>query len=227
MREVIDGPRAQRDYVTFLNAVDRSDRDSSDWSTTIRTDRYFIGILCWMLDQVVHTLFVVIVYCSVNGIGKKSWKKYTNKNTGRPDFQIDLGIDLLNYGIGLDWKDESRPDYMRSGGFVPCDCNKCFFCINKHTCGIQHVRDKRRSVVFKCGKRARTTKCTAVCVNIEKGSKTAKCASGNRVMRAQQASGRKSVKHHAWAARFVKSIFAKCAGILGTICIKHSMWFIF
>ena len=168
MREVIDGPRAQRDYVTFFNAVDRSDRASSDWSTTIRTNIYYIRILCWVLDRVVHTLFVVIVYCSANGIGKKSWKKYTTKNTGRPDFQIDLGIDLLNYGIGLDWKDESRPDYMRSGGFVPCDC---FFCINKHTCGIQHVRDKRRSVVFKCGKRACTTKCTAVRVNLKKGSR--------------------------------------------------------
>jgi len=24
-------------------------------------------------------------------------------NTGRHDFQIDLAIDMLNYGIGLDW----------------------------------------------------------------------------------------------------------------------------
>ena len=49
-REVIEGPRAQRDYITFFNAVDRSDRDSADWSTSIRTNRYYIRILCWVLD---------------------------------------------------------------------------------------------------------------------------------------------------------------------------------
>ena len=34
-REVVEGPRAQKDYITFFNAVDRNDCDSSDWSTTI------------------------------------------------------------------------------------------------------------------------------------------------------------------------------------------------
>jgi len=29
-------------------------------------------------------------------------KKRKNKNTGRGDFQIDLGLDLLNHGITLD-----------------------------------------------------------------------------------------------------------------------------
>jgi hypothetical protein len=64
-----------------------------------------------------------------------------------------------------------RPDYMRAGGFVPCDCKRCFFCINGHTSGIKHAGDKRRSVVYKCSKRARTVKCTTVRVNIGKGSK--------------------------------------------------------
>ena len=173
-REVIEGPRAQRDYITFFNAVDRSDRDSADWSTSIRTNRYYIRILCWVLDRVVHTLFIVVVYCQHHGIGKPCWKKYKNKHTGRPDFQIDLGIDLLNYGIGLDWNEVNRPDYMRAGGFVPCDCNRCFFCINGHTSGIKHAGDKRRSVVYKCGKRARTVKCTTARVNIGKGSKYCK-----------------------------------------------------
>ena len=40
------------------------------------------------------------------------WKKIQNQNTGRPDFQIDLGVDLLNYSIGLDW--DGVNDYMRA-----------------------------------------------------------------------------------------------------------------
>ena len=43
------------------------------------------------------------------------------------DFQIDLGIALLNHGIGLDWDGDERPDYVRVGSLVPCNCNKCYF----------------------------------------------------------------------------------------------------
>ena len=41
-REEIDGPKAQKDYVQSFNAVDRNDRDSADYSTTIRTVRYYL-----------------------------------------------------------------------------------------------------------------------------------------------------------------------------------------
>jgi len=44
-REEIAGPRAQSDYITFMNAVNRSNYDSADWSTTIRTNRYYLRIL--------------------------------------------------------------------------------------------------------------------------------------------------------------------------------------
>ena len=54
------------------------------------------------------------------------WKRYLNKNTGRHDFQIDLGIDLLNYGISLDWKGNKHPSYMRTNQFIPCDCKRCY-----------------------------------------------------------------------------------------------------
>ena len=121
----------------------------------------------------VHTLFLVIVYCEQNGIGEPSWEKYKNKNTGCLDFQIDLGIDLLNYGIDLDWDGVKRPYYMRAEGFVLCNCKKCFFCINDHTSGIKHGK-KRPTIVYRCGKRARTSKCSAVRVNIGKSSKYCK-----------------------------------------------------
>ena len=38
MRDTITAPRAQADYVANYNAVDRNDRDSADYSTTIRTN---------------------------------------------------------------------------------------------------------------------------------------------------------------------------------------------
>ena len=56
-RVEIDGPKAQSEYVKYFNAVDRNDRDSADYSTSIRTNRYYLCIMCLVLDRVVHTCF--------------------------------------------------------------------------------------------------------------------------------------------------------------------------
>lgn len=117
----------------------------------------------------IHTCFVVIIYGVKHGVGNDDWKIYTT-NTGRHDFQIDLGISLLNYGIALDWTGENRPDYMRAGEFIPCGCKKCFFCINGHTSGIAHAGKKRAAppvVEYKCGTRVKTKKCTELRVNLD------------------------------------------------------------
>jgi hypothetical protein len=111
-----------------------------------------------------------VVFLAEQGIGKPEWKKYRDKNQGRHDFQIDLGISLLNYGIGLDWDGESRerPSYMRKGAFKPCECKMCFFCVKGLTNGITHRPRKQAKVTveYKCGTRVITKKCTDVRVNL-------------------------------------------------------------
>ena len=79
-------------------------------------------------------------YCNENNVRNTDWKRYLNKNTGRHDFQIDSGIYLLKYGITLDWKGNKRPSYMRTDQFIPYECEKCYFCMNMHTSGIDHKR---------------------------------------------------------------------------------------
>jgi hypothetical protein len=101
--DTIPGPHAQADYVQNLNAVDRNDRDSVDYSTTICTNRYYIRIFCWALDRVIHTAYVIVCNLSRAGMGSPHWKQYGSKNFGRLNFQIDLAMDLMNYGIGLEW----------------------------------------------------------------------------------------------------------------------------
>ena len=45
-RVEIDNLIAQKRYIKYFNAVDRNDRDSADYSTSIRTSRYYIRIFC-------------------------------------------------------------------------------------------------------------------------------------------------------------------------------------
>ena len=52
-----------------------------------------------------------------------------NTYDGRRKFQIDLAIDIINYGLALDWDGgDERPSYVRKDAFIPCDCKKCLFC---------------------------------------------------------------------------------------------------
>ena len=79
---------------------------------------------------------------------------YLDKNGGRRKFQIDLGIALLNYGIGLDWDDTKvspKPRWTRQSEFVPCDCEKCFFCLKGLTTGIAHKKNERVTIEYACG----------------------------------------------------------------------------
>jgi hypothetical protein len=153
-----------------MNGIDRNDQDSRDYSTSIRTNRWYLRIFCWVLDQVIHVQHSILTLFAEQGIGKQEWKKYRDKNEGRHDFQINLGISLLNYGIGLDWDGVSgkRPSYMQTGAFKPCDCKKCYFCLKGHTNGIAHCPRMKAKVTleYKCGTRVKMNKCTSDRVNL-------------------------------------------------------------
>ena len=81
---------------------------------------------------------------------------------------------LLNYAISISWDGVSkRPNWMRQGEFIPCDCGECFFCVNGHTTGIAHKSRKKqkKEVFFANGEVLTTDKCTDVRVKLYGESK--------------------------------------------------------
>jgi hypothetical protein len=164
-RQVIHAPFSQKHYREYFNAVDINDRDSADYSTSIRTITirycYYIRLLCWSLDRVIHTLYVIVCECAKAGIGKPEWKKYLSKHNGRHDFQIHLALALISYAISLDWDGISqRPDWMLQKQFVPCNCRMCYFCRNGHNGRICNAMNQQYYVHYKCGKRVRRSGCS-------------------------------------------------------------------
>ena len=103
------------------------------------------------------------------GVARDEWKKYASKNIGCHDFQIDLGIALLNHGIGLDWDGDERPDYVRVGELVPCNYYKCYVCINGYISGIAQKNRARFTVEYKCNTQMKTEKCSEKRVNLKNG----------------------------------------------------------
>jgi hypothetical protein len=170
-RNVIRAPLSQKHYREHFNAVDINDRDSADYSTSIRTIRYYIRMLCWSLDRVIHTCYVVVCECAKAGIGPSEWKKYLSKHNGRHDFQIHLALALINYAISLDWDGVSaKPDWMRQKDFEPCDCKMCYFCKNGHTGRICNAQKQNYYVHYKCGKRVRRRGCSDERIRIMQNS---------------------------------------------------------
>ena len=70
---MIRAPHAQQTYVEFFNAVDRNDRDSADYSTSICTNCYYIRIFCWALDCVIHVCYVIVCKCAKSDIAELEW----------------------------------------------------------------------------------------------------------------------------------------------------------
>ena len=173
------------------------------------------------MDRVVHAQHSIVVFLAEQGIGKPEWKKYRDKNQGRHDFQIDLGISLLNYGIGLDWDGESRdrPSYMRKGAFKPCECNMCFFCMKGLTNGITHqkVRKLSWSISAECGwKRMSVPTCGWVW---EWNQVTiVECVTESKwLLNCWQRRERTGAEPLLWDVQSARNLFAKSAGKRGTI----------
>jgi hypothetical protein len=89
-RRVINAPNNQQRYADNYNTVDRNDHDSSDYSTTIRTARYYLRIFCWALDRVIHTCSVVVCALALAGIGNPEWNKYRSKHNEGTTFKLTL-----------------------------------------------------------------------------------------------------------------------------------------
>ena len=80
----------------------------------------------------------------------------------------------MGYAIRHSWTDMDgpKPNWMRQAAPLPCECDKCFFCLNSLTTGVNH-KSKRRTVtafVPHDRSRTRTMDCTDKRVDLQIGS---------------------------------------------------------
>jgi hypothetical protein len=163
---------AQGNYAEHFHAVDRSDRESADYTASIHTNRWYTRVFFWTVDRVIYCLFVVVVFCAKDNVGPEWWALYLKKG-GRYRFQIDLGMTLINYALENEWEDIEgpRPNWIRQREFIPCDCNNCFFCLKGLTNGIAHKKPRQTKTLFIQCNNSRTVQkgCTDKQVDLKRG----------------------------------------------------------
>lgn len=129
-RVPVPAPEIITEYAGHMNGVDHKDRDTADYSVSIRSNRYYLRIWFWLIDSRVHAMYTIVVELVKKG-SRLAWNMY-NQTLGRFRFQINLSQQLMEEGIRMDWpepfREEDRPSWMRQRGLVACDCGTCFFC---------------------------------------------------------------------------------------------------
>ena len=117
---------------------------------------------------------------------------------------------------------------MRQDPFVPCNCGKCFFCLNGITTGIAHPPSKKAKVTveYVCRTRVMMNKCTNKRVNLGmlSGSYCWMCYRKQVTMELTPTKREKSAEPHHWDVPSVKSQFAKSARNRGTINILRKIF---
>ena len=66
-----------------------------------------------------------------------------------------------------------KPNWMRQSNPIPCNCDKCYFCINSITTGIAHKTTKKRNIIiesYKTGKRLIRKDCVEIQVDLKRGN---------------------------------------------------------
>ncbi len=105
----------------------------------------------------------------------------------------------MSYAICNSWNtlDGPKPNWMRQAQPLPCECNKCFFCLYSITTGLDHKYQKRLITHFvqhdhTCTK---TVDCTEKHVNL--GRVTSYCKQCYRERTGTKAEKMKDIAHPA------------------------------
>jgi hypothetical protein len=104
--EPVPAPRILHDYAHHMGGIDHVDRDSADYSVSLKSERFYLRIFYWILNAVIHCNYVIVTLVSKDsGPKHNEWKHYRNIHNGRFKYQIDLSQQLIEYGIRMDWID--------------------------------------------------------------------------------------------------------------------------
>ena len=128
-----------------MSGVDHKDRDTADWTTSVKSNRFHLRTIWWAVDGALHAMNTTIkfVFLAVPQ-NHKAWEDCVKHRNARCLLQMDLSQELFGCALLLDWKDfpdpKGAPEWSRKKDFLPCDCKTCFHCKHGLTHGIDHKK---------------------------------------------------------------------------------------
>jgi hypothetical protein len=60
MRQEISSHQVTTDYSFHMNGVNHKDRDTADWTVSLKSNRFYLRIFYWLFDGVLHAMYSII-----------------------------------------------------------------------------------------------------------------------------------------------------------------------
>jgi hypothetical protein len=61
-KKEVDSPRVISSYSSTYNGVDRKDRDTSDWTVSVNSHRWYLRLYYWKVDAAIHSSYLLVVH---------------------------------------------------------------------------------------------------------------------------------------------------------------------
>ena len=89
-----------------MGGVYAKDKDTAVWSASLKSNRFYLQIFYWILDSVIHCMWVpakqYMKDMSDENLEKSRWKWFESASEGRYKFQLTLGMQLIKAGLEMD-----------------------------------------------------------------------------------------------------------------------------
>jgi hypothetical protein len=79
-RKQIPSHAITKDYALHMNGVDHKDRDTADWTVSVKTNRFYMRIFFWLIDGVLRAMYTILKAVVGDNTAHK-WRKYLRKMT--------------------------------------------------------------------------------------------------------------------------------------------------
>ena len=104
-----------------------ADKDSAIYGTSVKTNRWYMRIFFWILDRVIFLMYIIVVQLTKQGGDHKGWEHYADHRNGQSDFEIDLGLALIEKGICMEDKRQASLDVTNRSNMFHVIAKGAFF----------------------------------------------------------------------------------------------------
>jgi hypothetical protein len=60
-KKEVNSPRVISSYASMYNGVERKDKDTSDWTVSVKSNRcWYLRLYYWMIDVAIHSSYLPI-----------------------------------------------------------------------------------------------------------------------------------------------------------------------
>ena len=169
-REMFPATLSEKIYAEHFAAVDQNVRDSADYTTSISTNRFYFSIkFCGWTALFTSSMSLLAGWLGSNVALANIWNIWRKRGVQMSGWPRHRDLELCHQKE-MDRSEWTTSQWMRQTGWLPCECGRCFCCLNGLTNWIGHRKKWTRTIFIQHDNtRTMTDNCTTKRVDLDRG----------------------------------------------------------